>query len=376
MSASPISPRDLRKAGLAALQSGDSVAARRHFEQIVGAGLANSSIWGALAMACQNLGDMPAMLTAVDKALELDQSNLPATIMKGDYLLAAGNARAATSFYGLAVALAARTPDLPPSLAHMVRRAETARDRINADIERHLRERLAEHGYDSTRSSARFTHSLDLLTGKKRRYFSQPRAYFYPQLPETPFYPRAQFPWLETIEATTADICVELDGVLGRQGAFAPYIRSSADAPANHKHRFRDNLDWSAHFLWKDGAPIPENAENCPKTLAALSEVPLAHIAGRTPSILFSLLKPGAHIAPHLGFLNCRLICHLPLVVPPGCRLRVGSTNANGARARLGYSTIRSSTRLGIRATRRESFSSSISGTRNSPRRSANWSPH
>jgi aspartyl/asparaginyl beta-hydroxylase (cupin superfamily) len=39
---------------------------------------------------------------------------------------------------------------------------------------------------------------------------------------------------------------------------------------------------------------------------------------------LFSLLRPGTHIQPHHGLLNTRLICHLPLIAPPGCRLRVG----------------------------------------------------
>ena len=39
---------------------------------------------------------------------------------------------------------------------------------------------------------------------------------------------------------------------------------------------------------------------------------------------LFSRLKPGTHLFAHSGMLNTRLICHVPLVVPPGCRLRVG----------------------------------------------------
>jgi aspartyl/asparaginyl beta-hydroxylase (cupin superfamily) len=43
------------------------------------------------------------------------------------------------------------------------------------------------------------------------------------------------------------------------------------------------------------------------------------------PSILFSVLRPGAHIPAHNGFVNTRLICHLPLVVPPGCAFRVGN---------------------------------------------------
>ena len=31
--------------------------------------------------------------------------------------------------------------------------------------------------------------------------------------------------------------------------------------------------------------------------------------------VLFSVLKPGVRIPPHNGFLNSRLICHLPLIV-------------------------------------------------------------
>jgi len=325
MSAPLIAPGKLRQAGLSAMQSGDSATARRLFEQIAAAGAADASIWGALAMACQNLGDMPAMLAAVDRALALEQGNLPALIMKGDYLLAAGNARAATSFYGLAVALAARSSGLSQSTTHLVRRAEATRDRINADIERHLRACLAEYGYDEIRSSVRFTHSLDILTGRKQRYSQRPRAYFYPELPEIQFYPRAQFPWLDAVEAATDDICLELAEVLKRKDAFVPYIQKSADAPAKDGQTLLNSLDWSAFFLWKNGAPVAENAAQCPKTLAALEDVPLARIEGRTPSILFSLLKPGTHIAPHAGFLNCRLICHLPLIVPPGCRLRVGN---------------------------------------------------
>jgi aspartyl/asparaginyl beta-hydroxylase (cupin superfamily) len=59
--------------------------------------------------------------------------------------------------------------------------------------------------------------------------------------------------------------------------------------------------------------------------MAALEKVPLSRIGSRTPAVLFSRLEPGAHIPPHTGLLNCRLICHLPLIVPKGCWLRVGN---------------------------------------------------
>ena len=59
--------------------------------------------------------------------------------------------------------------------------------------------------------------------------------------------------------------------------------------------------------------------------MTALDKVPMTHIGTKTPAVLFSKLTPGAHIPPHRGMLNCRLIGHLPLIVPDGCWLRVGN---------------------------------------------------
>jgi aspartate beta-hydroxylase len=86
-----------------------------------------------------------------------------------------------------------------------------------------------------------------------------------------------------------------------------------------------DNPAWSAFYLWKNGAPVAENAARCPRTLEALDGAPLARVQNRSPSILFSLLAPGAHIPPHNGLVNTRLICHLPLLVPGKCTFRVGN---------------------------------------------------
>jgi hypothetical protein len=62
-----------------------------------------------------------------------------------------------------------------------------------------------------------------------------------------------------------------------------------------------------------------------PRTFAAMEAIPLCHCAKRTPAVMFSLLRAGARIPAHNGMLNTRLICHLPLIVPPGCALRVGN---------------------------------------------------
>jgi aspartyl/asparaginyl beta-hydroxylase (cupin superfamily) len=61
-------------------------------------------------------------------------------------------------------------------------------------------------------------------------------------------------------------------------------------------------------------------------TMNAIRQLPLCDLPARAPSVLFSRLKPGAHIPPHCGLVNTRLIGHLPLVVPNGCEFRVGAT--------------------------------------------------
>jgi len=44
-----------------------------------------------------------------------------------------------------------------------------------------------------------------------------------------------------------------------------------------------------------------------------------------TEAAVDQLLRAGARINPHTGTTNTRLVCHLPLIVPPGCRFRVGN---------------------------------------------------
>jgi aspartate beta-hydroxylase len=104
-----------------------------------------------------------------------------------------------------------------------------------------------------------------------------------------------------------------------------PYVQRDPDRPAFDVRGLLDNPKWSAFFLIKDGAVVESHAARCPRTMAALAAVPLCRIDRRTPSVLFSLLQPGARIPPHHGFTNARLIGHLPLIVPSDCALRVGS---------------------------------------------------
>jgi hypothetical protein len=69
---------------------------------------------------------------------------------------------------------------------------------------------------------------------------------------------------------------------------------------------------------------IEENLRHCPETARILQSLPLAGIDGLCPNVFFSSLQPRTHIPPHHGESNARLIAHLPLLVPDGCRFRVG----------------------------------------------------
>src|ERR1700679_1932886 len=99
---------------------------------------------------------------------------------------------------------------------------------------------------------------------------------------------------------------------------FVPYVRRDADRPAFDVRGLLDNPSWSAFFLTQRGSIVEKYAALSPRTLAALSAIPLCRIENRSPSVLFSLLRPGARIPPHHGFRTARVIGHLPLIVPPG----------------------------------------------------------
>ena len=273
----------------------------------------------SLASARAKQGDHRAALEAVDQALALQPRNLRALIIKADQLAAMGDARAASSFYRAAVNAAPAPHEMPAELRDEIARASKLCENYAIAFETYLRDRLA------VRDGSRFSESLDILAGRKQAYSQEPRHYFFPGLPQIQFYQRDLFPWLERLEAATADIRAELLEVLKQDSAFRPYVERNARLPHTDAQGLLDNPAWSAYYLWQHGELVPQNAERCPKTVAALTDVPLAWVKNRSPSVLFSLLRPGAHIPPHTGEVNTRLICHLPLVVPKDCALRVGN---------------------------------------------------
>ncbi len=326
MSIPPVDARALAQSGVDALRRGDARGARESFERIVSAGQADASSWIGLAYACRHLNDRTGAMAAVDKALALEPRNLRALMFKADQLAEVGDERAASSFYQFAIRTAPPANEMPAALRDELSRAQAMCDRYAGEFEAFLLDRLAGEGLVEGRSAARFRHSLDILLGRKKIYFQQPQTYFFPELPQIQFYDRNAFPWLDHVEAATAQIRAELVQVLEEEStAFQPYIQGDPRRPRKEQSGMTDNPDWGAFYLWKDGEIVPENAARCPRTMSAMAEVPLDRVKNRSPSVLFSLLRPGARIPPHSGLVNTRLICHLPLIVPPNCGFRVGN---------------------------------------------------
>lgn len=309
--------------GARALREGRPADAVALFHRIVAAGDAPAAVWIAIAVAHRALGDAVSERAALGQALALDPRDIRALMMTADNHAAAGDVRAAASFYEAVVGVAVAAGSVEKELEAEVGRAQHMRERYAAAYEVHLREALG-GGLDGP-EARRIRRSLDLLVGKSELYPQQPRSYYFPELPHIEYAERAAFPWLDKIEAATGDIRDELTRVLEEDAAFAPYVEAEPNRPFFDDHGMLGNPSWSAFHLWKAGSPVAENAARCPATLAALEGAPLCNVPGRTPSILFSLLRPGAHIQPHHGFTNARYICHLPLIVPEHCAMRVGS---------------------------------------------------
>jgi aspartyl/asparaginyl beta-hydroxylase (cupin superfamily) len=94
--------------------------------------------------------------------------------------------------------------------------------------------------------------------------------------------------------------------------------------PLDQWAELNNSLKWSAFHLFEDGAPLADHTAQCPATMAALGLLDQPSVPGRSPTALFSILRPHTHIPPHSGLSNTRLMVHLPLIVPAGCALRVG----------------------------------------------------
>ena len=313
--------------GAEALRQGRAADARARFECAAAAGSANPQAWLLLAVSCRFGGDPGAEEAALNRLLELEPHSITGNVMKGDCRVAAGDESGAIYFYTAGQRYAAGA-DLPDSTAVEVRRAEQALAGLQDAAHARREALLTKRGMPPATWSSRLKQSLELAAGRRKLYLQQPTIFYYPELPHVQYFDPAGFGWVPAIEQATAAIREELVALLQADGTddFRAYIQGGDETVRLDANRLLvGNKDWSALFLVENGAAAAKAVERCPRTWAAIRRAPLVDIPGRGPTAMFSLLKAGARIAPHTGMFNTRLVCHLPLIVPPGCRFRVGN---------------------------------------------------
>jgi Aspartyl/Asparaginyl beta-hydroxylase/Tetratricopeptide repeat len=308
--------------GMGALQRGDFTAARDAFAKVTQSGTASAQAWLFYAQACDGCDDRENAMTALDKVLAADQANPFALLMKGDIYARSGDDRASVSFYRMAIRRSAELPQLPGDLPQRLQRAEAAVEAAEQRFEGELRRVLSGRGIEAV--PPRFAEALAIASGKQPVYLQQPTSFYFPGLPQQAWYEREAFPWVGELEAAAPRMRAEIEQVLADERGLEPYVQPEADR-AFHGHSLLNDARWSAFHLWTNGSVVEENARRCPFIMGMLEKPPIPRIRGRSPMALISILRPGTHIPPHNGMLNMRLICHIPLVVPPRCRLRVGA---------------------------------------------------
>jgi aspartyl/asparaginyl beta-hydroxylase (cupin superfamily) len=282
-------------------------------------------LWLKLAALRRASGQPAKALAAVDRALALAELDFMALTMRASLVEKLSPGQAGEAW---ANALAQRpTGDIPPQMEEALAKGEAIRDRWvarrEAKLERATAPIIAQAAPDEAARIARFQSNV---LRKTRPYHSQPTHFAFPGLAESEFHPRHEHPWLPEVEAETETIAAELTDVMSAERAeLVPYIQYEQHQAMAQWRELNQNRNWTAIHLIQNGETIKANAGHCPRTMALLARLPQPDIPGAGPNAMFSLLAPDTTIPPHVGVNNCRLVCHLPLVVPEGCWFRVGA---------------------------------------------------
>lgn len=298
--------------------------ARRLLEQAVAQTPARSVTWLKLASTCRALGDYQAGLAAVSRALELDPLDFSALLAKAALLKAAGQALAAGQAYGEALANMPPQEQVTPALRAVI---DSARAEYAGFQDAQLAALEAQVPLEATdEERSRLRRFCTNIARKTKAFPQEPSHFHYPGLPAAEFHARRHFPWLAELEAATPMIVGEYQAVAAaRDARFAPYVQYSQDLPLRQWKELNHSERWTAIHLVKNGHVVEENARRCPGTMALLATLPQPRIPEHGPNAMFSLLAPRTRIPPHTGVSNARLVCHLPLIVPPDCSFRVGA---------------------------------------------------
>jgi aspartate beta-hydroxylase len=209
-------------------------------------------------------------------------------------------------------------PWLRERVQHAMQRAQSGRRQffhalLDGMIERYGRNELS-----------RVAECLSMYLGESPTVYADPRQrptfLYFPGLPVTPVFDRAQLSFAEAYEARMPAIREEMRSVLAGADGIEPF---HYDLTAEQRDAMTRGAAWDAYFFDRDGVRLQHHHAACPETSATLAQLPLDHIRDHGPEVCFSIMRPGAHILPHRGVTNTRSVLHLGLVIPDRCALNL-----------------------------------------------------
>jgi aspartyl/asparaginyl beta-hydroxylase (cupin superfamily) len=314
--------------GQISLQNKDFAGALQLLERAKAAAPDNPIVPLNLAFLFRAMGDAGREFAALTDALSIDPYFYPALLSRGMLEERQDNARGAAVTYRNVLRTIASPDQVPAPFRSALKHAEEVVRKDAASLDAFLQSRI--DGLSARHPSqdwSTLAHWKEIAAGNRKVYQPEPAMLHIPYLPSYQFYDNAVFSWIPALEAATETIRDEFLNVFredNREG-FRPYIDRPPDVPLNQWAELNRNPRWSVFPLWQDGRFVEQNGARCPKTVEILRTLPMCEISNFAPNVVFSLLAPKTTIPAHSGDTNARLIVHLPLIVPAGCRFRVGN---------------------------------------------------
>jgi aspartyl/asparaginyl beta-hydroxylase (cupin superfamily) len=304
--------------------AGDFGAARAALEKAIECFGGTAGLWVKLSAMRKASGDLRGAIDAVDRALAINPLDFSVLLSRALMLDRLGDPQAAVEF-GNALSQAPADDEIPQAMHPAVARARSLWSAHQAQLEERLGRAIPAALTQAER--VQIERFISNRTRRTRHFHQEPSDFHFPGLPEIEFHDRALFPELDLLEANTAAIRAEFEALIAAEAAqMVPYIQYPERVPMRQWRELNHNRDWTAIHLLKNGARIEANARHCPRTMEAIARLPQPVVPGASPNGMFSLLAPKTRIPPHTGVANTRLVCHLPLIIPPGCGFRVGET--------------------------------------------------
>jgi len=183
----------------------------------------------------------------------------------------------------------------------MAEEGETPQQRAD-EVLAFVRERFGHSGLQRIEQAI-----VDFGTGEELdAYHPQQRVDLrVPGLTAKPFHDRSDFPWWDTFEGATPEVLADFERVERERLGLTRFDGYG--------------LGWLAWLFASQGRWNEEVCAAAPTTAGLLKST--AHTDG---DFLFSELSARGVIPQHTGGCNAVLSCHLALVVPEGCFMRVG----------------------------------------------------